>query len=100
MHCAYLAWAIYKNPANKNSRAAIDKARSLLSRSLQLDKTAEAFSFRGWMLLDEGRDGLAEGEFQKALKINANESYARKGMRVIEEKREAQNKGFLRKFFT
>lgn len=98
-HCAFLAWVIYRNPANKNSRASQEKARNLLSKSLQLDKTAEAFAFRGWMLLDEGRDGLAEGEFQKALKLNANETHARKGFRLIAEKRDAQNKGFFRKIF-
>jgi DNA-binding response OmpR family regulator/tetratricopeptide (TPR) repeat protein len=99
MHCAFLAWTIYRNPANRNSRSAIEKARSLLNRSLQLDKSAEAYAFRGWMLLDEGRDGLAEGEFQKALKINPNELNSRKGLSLINEKKEAQNKGFFRKFF-
>ncbi len=99
LHSACLAWAIYKNPANKNSRAAQDKARNLLGKSLQAGKHAEAFAFRGWMLLDEGRDGLAEGEFQKALKINPKESNARKGLRVITERREAENKGFFKKIF-
>lgn len=99
LHCAYLAWAIYKNPANRNSRASQEKARNLLSKSLQNERNAEAYAFRGWILLDEGRDGLAEGEFQKALKLNGNEANARKGLGVITEKREAQNKGFLRKFF-
>ena len=98
-HCAYLAWVIYRNPANRNSRAAQEKARDLLSKSLRLEKNAEAYAFRGWMLLDEGRDGLAEGEFQKGLKINPNETNARKGLRIITEKRETQNKGFLRKIF-
>jgi CheY-like chemotaxis protein/curved DNA-binding protein CbpA len=99
LHSACLAWAIYKNPANKNSKAAQDKARTLLAKSLQSGKHAEAFAFRGWMLLDEGRDGLAEGEFQKALKINPKESNARKGMRLIAERREADNKGFFKKIF-
>jgi DNA-binding response OmpR family regulator/tetratricopeptide (TPR) repeat protein len=98
-HCAYLAWVIYRNPANRNSRAAQEKARDLLSKSLRLEKTAEAYAFRGWMLLDEGRDGLAEGEFQKSLKINPNDTNARKGLRLITEKRDAQSKGFLRKIF-
>ena len=99
MHCALLAWAIYKNPANKNSRAALDKARMLLGKSLQNGKSAEAFAFRGWMLLEEGRDGLAEGEFLKALKLNPKESVAGKGMKMIEEKREADKKGLFRKIF-
>ena len=98
-HCALLAWAIYKNPANKNSRAALDKAKMLLGKSLQSGRSAEAFAFRGWMLLEEGRDGLAEGEFQKALKLNPKEPVARKGLQLIEEKREADKKGLFRKIF-
>ncbi len=98
-HCALLAWAIYKNPANRNSRAALDKARLLLGKSLQNGKCAEAFAYRGWMLLEEGRDGLAEGEFQKALKLNPKEPLAGKGLHLIEEKREADKKGLFRKFF-
>ena len=98
-HCAFLAWAIYRNPVNRSSRAALDKARSLLTRSLQLEKTAEAFSFRGWMLLDEGRDGLAEGEFLKALKLNPKEMNARRGIRQIAERRESEKKGILRRLF-
>lgn len=99
MHCALLAWAIYKNPANRNSRAALDKARMLLGKSLQSGKNAEAFAYRGWMLLEEGRDGLAEGEFQKALKLKPKEPVARSGMKLIEEKREAEKKGLFRKLF-
>jgi CheY-like chemotaxis protein/tetratricopeptide (TPR) repeat protein len=98
-HCAYLAWAVNRNPANKNSRAAIDRARNLLGKSLHLEKSAEAYAFRGWMLLYEGRDGLAEGEFQKALRINPKEPYACKGIRHITERREKENKGFFHKIF-
>lgn len=99
MHCAYLGWAIHKNPAHKDSRAAKDKARALLGKSLLIEKTAVAFAFRGWMLLDEGRDALAEGEFQKALRITPNEIFARKGLDLIEKKREADKKGLFRKIF-
>lgn len=98
-HCAFLGWAIYRNPVNRSSKAARDKALSLLTRSLQLEKTAEAFSFRGWMLLDEGRDGLAEGEFLKALKLNPREMNARRGIRQIAERREGEKKGILRRLF-
>lgn len=98
-HAAFLAWAIYRNSANKNSKAAQDRARSLLTRSLQSEKSAEAFSFRGWMLFDEGRDGLAEGDFLKALKINPKEVNARKGLKLIAEKREGEKKGIIRRFF-
>lgn len=99
LHCAYLAWAIYCNPRNSQSRAAQEKARALLSKSVQFGKNPEAFAFRGWMLLDEGRDGLAEGEFQKALHLNPNDGHARKGLRRITEKREAEKKGIFRKIF-
>ena len=71
----------------------------LLSKSLQMGRCAEAFAFRGWMLLDEGRDGLAEGEFLKALKLNAQESHAHGGMRLIKERREAEKKGLFKRIF-
>jgi CheY-like chemotaxis protein/Flp pilus assembly protein TadD len=99
MSCALLAWAIYRNPANKNSRASIDKAKMLLGRSLQNGKCAEAYAYRGWLLLEEGRDGLAEGEFQKALRLNPKEPVARKGLQMVEEKRESDKKGLFRKIF-
>lgn len=98
-HAAFLAWAIYRNSANSNSRAALERARTLLTKSLQIAKSAEAFAFRGWMLFDEGRDGLAEGEFMKALKINGKEPNALKGLRLISDKRESEKKGVLRRFF-
>ncbi|HJV66987.1 MAG TPA: response regulator [Geomonas sp.] len=97
--CAYLAWSIYQNPANRGSSAASEKSRNLLSKSLQMGRCAEAFAFRGWMLLDEGRDGLAEGEFLKALKVNARERNAQKGMQVIAERREAEKKGLFKRIF-
>ena len=99
-HAAFLAWAIYNNSANKRSKAALDRARNLLIKSLQIEKSSEAFAFRGWMLYDEGRDGLAESEFLKALKINPKEPNALKGMKLISEKREIDKKGVLRRFFT
>ena len=99
LHAAFLAWAIYRNPANKDSRAAQEKARSLLSKSLQSGRHAEAYSFRGWMLLDEGRDGLAEGEFQKSLKLNPRDTLASKGMQQIADRRQSEKKGLFRKIF-
>ncbi|KKS91867.1 MAG: Response regulator receiver protein, partial [Candidatus Collierbacteria bacterium GW2011_GWC2_43_12] len=99
-HAALYAWAICRNPANKNSRAALEKARSLLGKSLQNGKSAEAFAFRGLILLEEGREGLAEGEFLKALKLNPRESNARQGLKLIEERREAEKKGLFRRIFS
>lgn len=99
LHCAYLAWAIYKNPANRQSKAAHDRAISLLTKSLSLEKTAMAHTFRGKMLQDEGRDGLAEGEFLKALQLTPSDVEARKGLRQLAEKREAEKKGIFRRIF-
>jgi DNA-binding response OmpR family regulator/tetratricopeptide (TPR) repeat protein len=99
-HCAFLAWAIYRNPANRNSKNAQEKARTLLSKSLQIDRCPEAYTFRGWMLMDEGRDGLAEGEFQKALKLNPRDILARDGLKQINEKRENEKKGLFRRMFS
>ena len=100
MHCALLAWAIYRNPTNKSSRASQEKAKMLVAKSLQIGKCAEAFALRGWMLLDESREGLAEGEFQKALKINPRETNARNGLRQIAARREAEKKGLFRRIFS
>ncbi|PKN16317.1 MAG: response regulator [Deltaproteobacteria bacterium HGW-Deltaproteobacteria-23] len=98
-HTAFLAWAIYNNSVNSKSKAALERARNLLTKSLQIEKSAEAFAFRGWMLYDEGRDGLAESEFLKALKINPRESVALKGMKLINEKRDGDKKGVFRRLF-
>ncbi|MBU5614370.1 response regulator [Geomonas azotofigens] len=96
---AFLAWSIYKNPGNQRSQGALEKCRMLLSKSLQAERNADAFAFRGWMLLDEGRDGLAEGEFQKALKLNPHQPHAMGGMRLIKERREAEKKGLFKRIF-
>lgn len=98
-HTAFLAWAIYNNSANSKSKAALEKVRTLLTKSLQIEKSAEAFAFRGWMLYDEGRDGLAESEFLKALKINPREPVALKGMKLLNEKRDGEKKGVFRRLF-
>jgi CheY-like chemotaxis protein/Flp pilus assembly protein TadD len=99
-HAAFLAWAIYNNSANRNSKTSLERARNLLTKSLQADKSAEAYAFRGWMLIDEGRDGLAESDFLKALKLNPKEPTANKGLKLISEKREGEKKGVLRRFFS
>lgn len=98
-HTAFLAWAIYNNSTNSKSKAALEKVRNLLTKSLQIEKSAEAFAFRGWMLYDEGRDGLAESEFLKALKINPREPVALNGMKLINEKRDGEKKGVFRRLF-
>ncbi|GFO54539.1 hypothetical protein GMSM_15460 [Geomonas sp. Red276] len=97
--CAFLAWSIYRNPSNKGSHAAQEKSRMLLSKSLQMGRCSEAFAFRGWMLMDEGRDGLAEGEFQKALKASPRDRLAQKGLAIIAERKEAEKKGLFKRIF-
>jgi hypothetical protein len=52
------------------------------------------------ILLDEGRDGLAAGEFQKALKLNPRDLNAQKGLQQIIDKRESEKKGIFRKLFS
>ncbi|NIQ96365.1 MAG: response regulator [Desulfuromonadales bacterium] len=97
---AHLAWSIFKNPKNENSRAMRDKARQMLNRALTLDRTAEGFAFKGWMLIEGDQTSLAEAEFNKALKLNARNPMARKGLRLIQERREQEKKGLFRRMFT
>ena len=99
LNSAYLAWAIYRNPSNQGSKVAQEKARSLLAKSLQNGRNSEPYSFRGWMLLDDGREGLAEGEFHKALKLNPQDALARKGIQQIHEHRQSEKKGLFKKIF-
>ena len=99
-HTAFLAWAIYNNSADSKSKTTLERVRNLLTKSIQIEKNAEAFAFRGWMLYDEGRDGLAESEFLKALKINPREPVAARGLKLINEKRDGDKKGVLRRFFS
>lgn len=98
-YLAHLAWAVYRNPRYRNSRAMQEKARHLLGRGLALERTAEGFAFKGWMHLDSGQETLAEAEFNKALKLNARLLIARRGLRQLEDKREQEKKGLFRKMF-
>ncbi|HKL49152.1 MAG TPA: response regulator [Desulfuromonadales bacterium] len=97
---AHLAWSIYKNPKNHNSRAMREKARQMLNKSLTLGRNAEGFSFKGWILLEGEQPSLAEAEFNKALKLDARNSLARKGLRLVQERREQEKKGLFRRMFT
>jgi CheY-like chemotaxis protein/curved DNA-binding protein CbpA len=99
LYMAHLAWAIYSNPANANSRAMLEKSKQMLNRSLTLERTAEAFAFKGKILLEGGQEGLAEMEFNKSLRLNARLSLARTGLRQIQEKREQESKGLFRRIF-
>jgi len=99
-YLAHLAWAIYRNPRSSASRAMQEKARQLLNRALTLERTAAGFAFKGWILLESGQDALAEGEFSKALKLDARQQMARKGLRSLQEKREQEKKGLFRRMFS
>ncbi|HKK01170.1 MAG TPA: hypothetical protein VJ955_03300, partial [Desulfuromonadales bacterium] len=96
---SHLAWAIYRNPGNGTSRAVIDKARRLAARALVLKRTATGFAFKGWMLIDAGQDALAEVDFHKALKLDARHMLARRGLKAVEAKRDAERKGIFRRLF-
>ena len=96
---AHLAWAIYRNPQYAASRPTLDRAKQMLNRAITLERTAPAFAFKGWILVDAGQEALAEAEFNKALKIDARNTLARKGLRRIQEKREQEKKGIFGRMF-
>jgi DNA-binding response OmpR family regulator/curved DNA-binding protein CbpA len=96
---AHLAWAIYRNPQYAASRPTLDRAKQMLNRAITMERTAPAFAFKGWILVDAGQESLAETEFNKALKIDARNSLARKGLRRIQEKREQEKRGIFGRMF-
>ena len=98
-YLAHLAWAIYRNPKNAASRAMQEKARQMLNRAITMERTAAGFAFKGWILLEAGQDALAEAEFSKALKLDARSMPARRGLRVLQEKKEQQKKGLFGRMF-
>jgi len=99
-YLAYLALAIYNNPANRGNPAAIKRAKDAVNRSLQLGKLAISYALKGTMYLDEGGVNFAEAEFKKALKLNPNNKTAQKHLDAIRQKREEDKKGFFQKLFT
>lgn len=96
---AYLAVAIYNNPANRGNPTAVKRAKDMVNKSLQFGKLSIAYALKGTMLLDEGSLNLAEAEFNKALKLNPNNKTALKKMEFIKEKREESKKGLFQKMF-
>jgi tetratricopeptide (TPR) repeat protein len=98
-YLAHLAWSLYRNPHNMSSRAMLEKAKQMLNRALVLERSSEGFAFKGWMLFEGGQDTLAEGEFNKALKLDARNNLARKGLRALQEKQEQQKKGLFGRMF-
>ncbi len=96
---AHLAWASYRNAVEADSRPLREKARHMLNRSLALARTPHGHAYKGYVLLDAGRDIQAEVEFTQALKLDAQTSAARRGLRMIEKKRNQRNKGLFRRLF-
>lgn len=96
---AHLAWAIYRNPQYAASRPTLERAKQMLNRSITMERTSPAFAFKGWILIDAGQEALAEAEFNKALKLDARNALARKGLRRIQEKREQERKGLFGRMF-
>lgn len=98
-YLAHLAWAIYRNPRNAASRAMQEKAKQMLNRAITLERTPAGFAFKGWLLLEGGQDTLAEAEFNKALKLDARQMLARRGLRTLQERKEQQKKGLFGRMF-
>ena len=76
-----------------------DRGKQMINKSMTLERTAAGHSFKGRLLLEAGQESLAEAEFNKALRIDARNNIARKGMRSLQEKREQDKKGLFRKMF-
>lgn len=89
---AYLAVAMYHNPANRDNPAAIKKAKELVNKALQWEKLPIAYALKGQMLLDEGLVNLAESEFNKALRLNPQNKTALKGLEAIRLRRDEEEK--------
>ncbi len=98
-YLAGLAWAIYRNPKYSGSQAMLNKAKQMINKSLTMERTAQGFAYKGWMLFDAGQESMAEAEFNKALKLDARQSMARKGLRALQEQQEQQKKGLFKRMF-
>ncbi len=96
---AYLAFAMYHNPANRGNQAMIKKSKDMVNKSLVMEKLPIAYALKGTMLFDEGMLNLAESEFNKALKLNPHNKIALKSMEQIRQKREEEKKGFFQRMF-
>ncbi len=98
-YLASLAWAIYRNPKYSDSLAMRNKAKQMLNKSITMERTAVAFAYKGWMLFEAGQESMAEAEFNKALKLDARLSMARRGLRNLQEQQEQQKKGLFKRMF-
>ncbi len=98
-YLASLAWAIYRNPKYSNSQAMLNKAKQMLNKAISMERTSQAFAYKGWVLLEAGQESMAEAEFNKALKQDARQAMARKGLRTLQEQQEKQKKGLFKRMF-
>ena len=98
-YLANLAWSIYRNPKYSGSQAMLNKSKQMLNKSIAMERTSQAFAYKGWMLLEAGQTSMAEAEFNKALKQNARQSMARKGLRTLKEQQDQQKKGLFKHMF-
>ncbi|MGW8313755.1 MAG: response regulator [Desulfuromonadales bacterium] len=99
VYLACLAWALYRNPKYASSQAMQNKAKQMLNKSIGMERTAQAFAYKGWMLLEARQESMAEAEFNKALKMDARHALARKGLRTLQEQQEQQKKGIFKRMF-
>ncbi len=98
-YLANLAWAIYRNPKYSASQAMLNKAKQMINKSITMERTSLAFAYKGWMLFEAGQESMAEAEFNKALKLDARQSMARKGLRALQTHQEQQKKGLFKRMF-
>ena len=98
-YMASLAWAIYRNPKYSGSQAMLNKAKQMLNKSITMERTSQAFAYKGWILLEAGQGSMAESEFNKALKLDARQSMARKGLRALQEQQVQQRGGLFKRMF-
>ncbi len=98
-YLAYMALAIYNNPANRGSKATTTQAKDLINKSLALGKLSIAYALKGAILFDDGNLSLAEAEFNKALKINPNNRTSMKKLEEIRERREKEKGGLFKRMF-
>ncbi len=98
-YLACLAWATYRNPKYENSLAMRNKSKQMINKSITMERTSLGFAYKGWMLFEAGQESMAESEFNKALKLDARQSMARKGLRSLQEHQEKQKKGLFKRMF-
>lgn len=98
-YLAHLAWSIYRNPKYASSEAMMNKAKQMLNKAITMERTASAFAYKGWMLLESGQESMAEAEFNKALKLEERQMLARQGLRALQEHQEQQKKGLFKRMF-